>query len=661
MNPFTGKCSKISLSILALFLASLLLSSTIVVQQSIASTNGEDQEQDDQEQEEQEDENKDQEQEQDDQEREQEEDNQNEQPEDDVKLIDPPEAETRGGPLQRGDVSRPSLSDAMPPTQTSPEATIDPGIEKPDPAGPLLPVPSPEPQESVLPQTEVAPSPTPDSLTTPVPTAVPSRGLSENCADKADELYLSPNDPCIDPLLLLCDAETPEDNPFICWDDPRDNPQGDRCVNEGGQLIGNVRECFPQREDILRELCGPQWDPGEECLIYGDEKTVLYGAKKVVIGPRPSGSPGHGTVLCIAQAPEGLDCIRDAPFAPGKGCDSLPEDVRTACENTKISGFEQMRYKAQFHAAVTQLWQQQQEQEKEKQERELKRILDGFKRFLDSQGITDPCENLSREECDQWLLDQDQCAQGNPLCDKWFEWREAYERYLRDHPDACAGLSPEACERMLLGIEHCPSNPLCADPSYRPNLQRATQGPLEPSPRPCTPDNPVGCYDDTGSLNDPPKPNERINEFQFKPTLVDKILKWVFDFGEEKLREAPYKVGGQLILKPLIGATPARAVTTLLTSSDTSGDSSFLNYCIRNPNDWKCKPTGSSIDAYVPGDCTFITLSCRQLPVTTLPSYVCDFVTGTCYPSDQPPPTPPPPPPPPPICHGEAVTDPRCW
>jgi hypothetical protein len=345
------------------------------------------------------------------------------------------------------------------------------------------PTSTPTQPPSPLPPTGVTPTPTPtpdlaaaltQTLTPMLPPVISIEDLNPRlppeCAGKEKEFYLSPNDPCLDPVLALCD-ETLEDNPHICGFDPRENPHGYRCINEQGQWSANVRECFPQEEDRLRELCGPQWQPGEECLIYGPEKTVLYGATKVRIGNSPPG-PGQRSVYCV-EAPEG-GCITDAPFAPGGGCGALAASARQACEDSKKSGFDEMR-KQYLLDQINQAYSDWLNQEKQRQEAELQQLLDDFNRYLDEQGIENPCAGLNSQQCDEVLLGLDQCAQGNPACDAYHEWREAYEEYLRNHPDACAGMSREQCYDHLLGTDHCAlGNPLCAD--YEPNLQRAHQG-----------------------------------------------------------------------------------------------------------------------------------------------------------------------------------------
>jgi hypothetical protein len=468
------------------------------------------------------------------------------------------------------------------------------------------------------------------------PGIVPTTG--EDCESKRGEGYLHPSDPCLDILLQQCDAETPQDNPAICGFDPRDNPQGFRCINEAGQWSANVRECFPQYIDIMREKCGSDWDPGEYCLIIGPPKTVYTFGMKVSIGPGGSGEqrPGLHIIECFVDT-EG-QCIIDAPFNTGimVSCDDMPVSARAACEASKKSGFDEMRYRYLEQDFWNRFdpegrYKEVGEKTKEDYERELQDVLDNFKRELDRMGITNPCEDLSDAQCNEWLLNQNNCP-GHPACETF---DDVFNDYLRNNPDAewCYN-NRDACYDRILGTDHCAlGNPLCADPSqsYRPNIEWLEHGPIEPA-RPCTADNVIGCFDDAPGPYDPLQGNEYPAGYQ--PTSFDKALKsganFVSHLGVELLTET-----GLEAIKGRVPGFPALGVGVFLgvITADGGLDDPKSTWCRSNP--WERSCQSLTIDAIT------------GATGARLHDSVCTGTAVTnplCW--DPVPPTPPPPPPP---------------
>jgi hypothetical protein len=350
-------------------------------------------------------------------------------------------------------------------------------------------------------------------------------GTLIDCSQKADNYYLNPNDPCIDRLLMLCD-DTPDGNPPICYS----NPHGYRCLDEAGNPTPIIKECLPP--DPIEENC-PQ-PVTEPCYIYGPDRTVLWGAIKKYIGG--SGAQGGGEnsprqgILCV-EAPEG-GCIDDAPFAPGKDCDEFAGDFRDTCEGLKTSGWDEVR--KQYLEEQRRKWLDSQYEQWSKQEKErlAKELDDLLKRATADGG---PCQGMSESQCNEYLLGLDQCAQGNPTCDEWFEWKEAFDKYLQEHPDVCAGMSKQQCNDYLLGLDQCAQgNPLCPTPKpYIPDISYGEQGPIKT----CSMENQAGCWDSPGTdpkfQTTPPYQStwESIEEWLLK-TDPDKVEGFFKDISE---------------------------------------------------------------------------------------------------------------------------------
>ncbi len=553
MNPFTGKRSKIGSSFLAFFLTSLLISSSIfTITPTLASSNvyGEQSQEEDNSNLEAHQDNENLQAEDTQNLKEQEDDNQEQEEED----IQDQDAQTKAPSLSSDDVDKPF--DNPPESKTKSDSN--------------------EPTKTDI-------TPIPDATVGTPPLTSKNPTLSEDCESKRGESYLPPGDPCIEPLLALCDDDTLDYMPGICLNNPRENPQGDRCINEAGQWTGNVRECFPSREDILREACGPQWDPGEECIIYGPEKTILYGPYKVVIGGQ-----GVGGVACVRD-PTGV-CIEDAPNLQG-GC------YDKACEERQKA--EQERREARFD-------EQEILQAYEPDRIDPSELLDPYPDDPVDPGNTepygpeDPGYYGPEEPGDDGGYEPNiQRADQGPLvgpgeCDPYtFTGPGCY-------PDPDPGPGSGPCNPDT--GEGC-----YEDPYYEPNIPRGTMGPLIPA-GPCDGYDVTGCYDDIGGFG-PDVPSDDPTAYETlgpqKPPWSDDVIDWVkhdvahyfdhelpieilYEFGLEAIKH-----GGVIPKVPAAPGFPAGPIGVALGIILTDGglnDSTLRDYCREHPNAPTCQP-----------------------------------------------------------------------